>query len=379
MQIAIIGCGFVADFYLKTLLNYPNLKLVGVMDKDRERANHFSSYHKVPCYDSMEQLLEDSQVDLVVNLTNPRSHFSVSKACLEAGKHVYSEKPLAMDLVEAEKLVDLAEEKGLYISSAPCTFLGETAQTMWKALQENVAGEVRLVYAEMDDGMVHKMRYHDWKSESGIPWPYKDEFEVGCTLEHAGYCLTWLVGFFGPVKSVTAFSSCLIKDKQTDVVLDPYNTPDFSVACIQFVSGVVARLTCSIVAPVDHSLKIIGDRGILSTDDCWNFTSPVHFQRRITIRRKTFVSPWKEKYPLVKTINHQAKHKTKHGMDFCRGIAELANAIEQKRPCRLSAQFSLHVNEIVLAIQNALEKNCTYQVTSSFNHSELQKCWAVKN
>lgn len=190
MQIAIIGCGFVADFYLKTLPNYPELKLVGVMDKNSERASHFSSYHGVPYYNSIEELLEDNKVELVVNLTNPRSHFSVSKACLEAGKHVYSEKPLAMDLAEAEELVALAEEKGLYISSAPCTFLGETAQTMWKALQEKIVGEVRLVYAEMDDGMVHQMRYHDWKSESGIPWPYKDEFEVGCTLEHAGYCLT---------------------------------------------------------------------------------------------------------------------------------------------------------------------------------------------
>lgn len=378
MQIAIIGCGFVADFYLKTLPNYPELKLVGVMDKNSERASHFYSYHGVPYYNSIEELLEDRKVELVVNLTNPRSHFSVSKACLEAGKHVYSEKPLAMDLAEAEELVALAEEKGLYISSAPCTFLGETAQTMWKALQEKIVGEVRLVYAEMDDGMVHQMRYHDWKSESGIPWPYKDEFEVGCTLEHAGYCLTWLVAFFGPVQSVTAFSSCLIKDKQTDVVLDPPNTPDFSVACIQFASGVVARLTCSIVAPVDHSIKIIGDRGILSTDDCWNFRSPVNFQRRITIRRKTFVSPWKKKYPLVKIKNGQIKHKTKHGMDFCRGVAELANAIEEKRLCRLSAQFSLHVNEVVLAIQNALEKNCTYQVTSSFDQSEIQNCWSQR-
>lgn len=170
----------------------------------------------------------------------------------------------------------------------------------------------------------------------------------------------------------------MIKDKQTDVVLDPPNTPDFSVACIQFASGVVARLTSSIVAPVDHSIKIIGDRGILSTDDCWNFRSPVNFQRRITIRRKTFVSPWKKKYPLVKIPNGQIKHKTKHGMDFCRGVAELANAIEEKRLCRLSAQFSLHVNEVVLAIQNALEKSCTYQVTSSFDQSEIQNCWSQR-
>ncbi|MGL5083235.1 MAG: Gfo/Idh/MocA family protein [Microcoleaceae cyanobacterium] len=371
MRIAIIGCGFVADFYMKTLANYPELELVGVMDKDVDRASRFSTYHSVPFYGSMKELLANSTINLVLNLTNPRSHFSVSKACLEAGKHVYSEKPLAMKMSEAEELVNLAERKGLSLASAPCTLLSETAQTLWKALREDAVGQVRVVYAEMDDGMIHQMPYQKWESESGIPWPYKDEFEVGCTLEHAGYCLTWLAAFFGPAESVTAFSSCLIPDKATEVALHPSDTPDFSVACIKFASGVVARLTCSIIAPADHSVRIVGDKGILSTHDCWNFTSPVHLQRRLTIRRKTFISPWKEKYPLVKVTNRQVKHKTKHGMDFCRGVAELAASIREDRVCRLSPRFCLHVNELVLAIQNSLENGRTYTVKSSFDPLEV--------
>jgi len=371
MKIAFVGCGFVADYYINTICNYPNLELVGVMDRNAERASKFSQHYSVPTYPSLEELLNDPQVEIVVNLTNPRNHFAVSKAGLLAGKHVYSEKPLAMQFSDAEELVNLAAQNGLYISSAPCNVLSETAQTVWKALREEVVGPVRVVYAEMDDGMVHKMPYQKWQSTSGTPWPYKDEFEVGCTLEHAGYYLTWLAAFFGPAKSVTAFSTCLIPDKQTDVELTPPDTPDFSVACIQFESGVVARLTCGIVAPVDHALKIIGDKGILSTEDCWDFTSPVHFQRRITIRRKTFVSPWKEKFPLVKATRQKIKHKTRHGMDFGRGVAELATAIEEGRSCLLSPEFSLHVNEITLAIQNALEKNCTYQVKSSFDWGDI--------
>ena len=159
-------------------------------------------------------------------------------------------------------------------------------------------GTVRLVYAEMDDGMVSRMPYRAWKSASGAPWPATDEFEVGCTFEHAGYYLTWLPAFFGPAQTVTAFSSCLLPDKQTDEPLSE-NAPDFSVACIKFASGVVARLTCSIIAPHDHSLRIVGDEGILSTHDCWYYRSPVRIQRFFTIRRKTFVSPWKTRYPLV--------------------------------------------------------------------------------
>lgn len=374
MNIAIVGCGFVADYYLKTLPNHAGLKLIGVMDRDQDRAKRFSAYHAVPHYPSLEELINDSKVDIVLNLTNPKSHFQVSKACLNAGKHVYSEKPLSMELLEAQELVDLAEEKGLYIAAAPCNLLGETAQTIWKALREKVIGHVRVVYAEMDDGMVHKMPYRKWVSESGTPWPYQDEFEVGCTLEHAGYYITWLAAFFGPAQTVTAFSSCLIPDKQTDAPLN-VNSPDFSVACIQFSSGVVARLTCGIVAPHDHSLKIIGDQGILCTDDCWDYHSPVYIKKRITIRRKTFISPWGKRYPLVGKSRSKIRHQGSQQMDFCRGVEDLARAIADQKPARLSARYSLHVNEIVLAIHNALETGAPYKITSSFEPIEPMS-WA---
>ena len=318
MKIAIVGCGFVADYYLSTLSFHPQLELVGVTDKLPDRAQKFSQFHSVPAYDSLDALLADSQVDIVLNLTNPRSHFEVSKAALEAGKHVYSEKPLAMAIEDAKALVALATEQGLHISSAPCSALSETAQTVWKALRENIVGKVYLVYAEMDDGLVHKMPYQQWISTSGVSWPYQDEFEVGCTLEHAGYYVNWLTMFFGPAQSVTAFSACLVKDKVSDVVLEPADTPDFSVACIQFQSGVVARLTCSIVATHDHQLRIFGEDGVLSVHDCWNYGDPVQVQRMLRIRRKVLMNPIKQKVPLVR---QPPKFKTRGAqkMDFCRG------------------------------------------------------------
>jgi predicted dehydrogenase len=320
-------------------------------------------------------LLEDRTVEIVLNLTNPKSHFSVSKACLKAGKHVYSEKPLAIALSEAKELVELAEQQGLYISSAPCNLLGETAQTIWKAIREQKIGKVRLVYAEMDDGLLHRMPYKKWLSKSGIPWPYKDEFEVGCTLEHAGYYITWLSAFFGPAQTVTAFSSCLIPDKQTNFPLE-FNAPDFSVACIQFASGVVARLTCSIIAPHDHSLRIVGDEGILCTNDCWYYESPVYIRKSLNIGRKRLENFWKQKYPLVRKEKSTISYRASHQMDFCRGVAELAAAITEERSCRLSAQHALHVNEVVLAIQNSLEKSCTYEISSTFDPIEPMP-WAI--
>src|SRR5690349_1240897 len=100
MRIALVGCGYVADYYMGTLPNHPGLRLIGVMDRDEKRATQFAAYYSVPRYASLQQLLADDQIDLVINLTNPASHFEVTRACLEAGKHVYSEKPLAMTFAE---------------------------------------------------------------------------------------------------------------------------------------------------------------------------------------------------------------------------------------------------------------------------------------
>ena len=369
MNIAIVGCGFVADYYLSTLPAYPELKLIGVTDRDPDRAMRFAAFHGVSRFGSLDDVLNDSRVQLVLNLTNPRSHYEVTRASLEAGKHVYSEKPLAMQLDEAKALVELAESKGLQLSSAPCSLLGETAQTLWKALRERQVGTVRLVYAEMDDGMVFRMPYGKWKSASGVPWPATDEFEVGCTFEHAGYYLTWLPAFFGPAQTVTAFSACLVPDKQTDEPLRA-QAPDFSVACIRFASGVVARLTCSIIAPHDHSLRIVGDEGILSTHDCWYYRSPVRIQRFFTIRRKTFMSPWKTRYPLVGEKKRRYRYRGSQQMDFARGVAELAASIREDRPSRLSKRYSLHTNELVIAIHQARDTGVPYKTTTTFDPIE---------
>jgi predicted dehydrogenase len=370
MRIAIVGCGFVADYYVRTLAAYPDLRIAGVIDRDGERLKRFAHYHSLRAYRSFDEVLDDANVDIVLNLTNPRSHYEISRRALLAGKHVYSEKPLAMTFDEAKELVELAERGGRQISSAPCSLLGETAQTIWKALREKRVGQVRVVYAELDDGLVHKMPYKRWLSESGTPWPYQDEFEVGCTLEHAGYYLTWLAAYFGRVDSVTAFSSCLIPDKKTETTLTG-NTPDFSVACIKFASGVVARLTCSIVSPHDHTLTIVGDDGALYTKDCWYYRSPVSMRRLVTIRRKSFLMPWKARYPLVKSgLASRYKYKGSQQMDFARGVAEMSAAIKEGRTCRLSPQFSLHVLEATLAIQNSLENSTIYQMTSTFDPIE---------
>ena len=360
MRIGIVGCGYVADMYLALLKNHSILELGGITDRDGERARRVAATHKARVYDSTQALLDDPEVKIVVNLTNPREHAGVSRLALEAGKHVYSEKPLATDWDEAVALVELAESKGLQVVSAPCTVLGEAAQTAWKAVRDGAIGKPLLAYAELDDGMVHRENLKAWLSASGNPWPAKDEFEVGCTLEHAGYYVTWLVAMFGPVTSVTSFGSCQILDKGINVPLDPPTTPDFTVGCLQFASGFVARLTCSIVAPHDHTLRIFGEDGTLAVKECWDFGSPVTLakrnrwtfraEKRPTLAKLVGLGP--RRFPLVRRPSFQSDLPGGTRIDFARGVAELAESIEQGRPCRISTRYSLHINEIVLTLQD---------------------------
>jgi predicted dehydrogenase len=360
LKFAIVGCGYVADFYLATLANHPELQLAGVYDHNAERLKQFAQFHGIRSFPSLDTILSDPAIPLVANLTNPRSHFEVSSSCLAAGKHVYSEKPLATEWPRAVELVELAESKGLRIVSAPCTVLGEAAQTLWKRVREGAIGPVRLAYAELDDGLLHKEPIRTWRSASGNPWPYQDELEIGCTLEHAGYFVTWLCAMFGPATQVVAHASQQLPDKLPGESLSPSDTPDFSCGLIQFASGTVARITCSIIAPHDHSLRLFGEKGTLSIQECWNMGSPIHldswtkwsFRARKHPRLARLAGLGPKRIPLVRKPEFKVTVPGANQIDFCRGIDELARSIRESRACRISPRFSLHANEIVLTLHD---------------------------
>jgi predicted dehydrogenase len=388
--VAIVGCGNIAAFYFSTFAKHPILAVKGVTDKDPARAQKYSAYYSVPMYESLDALLDDPQVELVINVTNPRSHYAVSKRCLEAGKHVYSEKPMAMSFADASELVTLARQRGLSIASAPSRILAETAQTLWRALRENVVGRVHAVYAEMDGGLIYRSKYKEWMNELGMPWPYEDEFEVGCTIEHAGYQVSWLSAYFGPVDTVTSFATTQYTDVQRTEKLATL-PPDLTVACLTFKSGVVARLTTSWLARSDHSLRFFGDTGVLSTRDVWEPKSPVRVTRDWPLRigPKTILLPRTTSYPfaeppktqvapaqrvgppksLGRTLRAKFRHLRKR-VDFCLGPAEVAASLREQRPCRLSPEYCLHNTEVVLAINNAATAPQPHKVCTTFGAME---------
>lgn len=359
--IGIVGTGFVADLYMRSLQTFPDIAIAAVYDRDADRLAAFCAHWKVtPALDLEALVAAVPKPGLILNLTNPASHFNVSSACLNAGHHVWSEKPLATELEDAQWLVRLAAERGLQIASAPCSVLSETAQIACKAVRDGTIERPRLVYAELDDDFITQAPYKDWISESGAPWPHDDEFRVGCTLEHAGYYLTWLMAMFGGVRTVAASSATLVGD--THDTADP--APDFSTAVLHFHSGVVARLTCSIIARHDHQMRIFGDNGVLEIGEAWNNAAPVRLRRRFRVRRRLVNSPVTKRLKLRQPTHPKIGRWGAASMNFALGPAEMLDAIAEGRPARLAAEFALHLTEVTLAIQNAGETGAPVAVQS---------------
>ena len=398
MRIAFVGCGYVFDIYMRTLWAHPELEICGVFDLNRQRSGVVGRHYGFYVYETYEALLADSQVEVVVNLTSIRSHRDVIEAALEAGKHVYSEKPLTTNFEDTRTLLLLAEKRGLVFTGAPCNLYCDAISTVWKALLDGAIGKPVLVYAELDDNPAHLMHLETVQSPTGAPFPYAEEFQEGCTVEHIGYHLIWICAMFGPVVSVTGFSKHLIGHK-TSTPLTPADTPDFSVGCLEFSNGLVARITCSWVAPRNHQFQVIGEEGELSADNIFHDQSPVRLERfsRVSLSaRKSYTLRTQpltgrlfgiggQRLPLVRRwkshaveaergVGRSLKHKLIswlrrreiYAQDKLLGIAEMVRAIQEGRSQPVPPDFLLHLNELALLIQNAGPEGVATKPKSSF-------------
>ena len=398
MRIAFIGCGHVFDYYMSTMWAHPELEICGVFDINESRTNIVGKHYDLHVYQNIETLLNDSRVQIVINLTNIGAHYEITKQALEADKHVYSEKPLTTEVQYTKELFSIAKSRRLVFSGAPCNIFSDSVNTMWKAIIDGAIGKPALVYAELDDSPLHVYDNENSQGPTGAPWPYVEELEQGCTFEHIGYHLVWICAIFGPVTSVTAFSKLLIENK-TDTPLSPSDTPDYSVGCLNFANGVTVRITCSIVAPRDHRMRIIGNEGEILADSYSHYQAPVFLERYSkvslnarkarTLRNQPWLGSlfgvggnkvklirnWKSKAIESAQGNHHSikqkfiswlRRRETHSQDKMLGIAEMAKSIKQNKPQFLSPDFLMHINEITLIVQRAGSKGTTRVPTTTF-------------
>jgi predicted dehydrogenase len=331
--VAFAGCGHVADAYVRQLRGHPGLKLLGVASRSADRARQFAAAHDLHAYASVEEMLADPRVDLVVNLTLHTVHARVTAQCLRAGKHVYSEKPLAMDRAAARRLVALARRRGLRLGCAPSTFLGETHQTAARLVRRGRIGPVRVIYAEVNHGRIE--RYHP------APEPF---FAVGPMWDVGVYPITAITAVFGPVASVRAWGGVVLPRREAKGGRAfRITSPDFIVAWLELASGPVVRLTANFYVDRDRSkgggsVELHGDHGRIWIGDFQLFDAPVE------------QSTGREPYVRVAPVRPPFA-----GVDFGRGVCEMVDAIRAGRPHRATGEQAAHVVEVVAAIGRSLD------------------------
>lgn len=324
--IGIVGTGNIAGGYARDIVTHPEINLVAATDLDPARLQVFAQEHRCRAYATVDDLLGDPAVDIVVNLTVHHAHYEVTRRALEAGRHVYSEKPLALRSGEARELVDLAVSRRLRLGCSPSTILGEAQQTAAAWIRDDRLGLVRAIYADVSWG-----RIETWHP---APAPF---YDVGAMVDVAVYPLTLATAMIGPARTVRAWGWELLPDRVTlDGTRFRIGSPDFIVATVELEGGAVLRLTASFYvgrpAKEHGAMEFHGDAGSLALGSFQEFHATVEVGRYGgTYAPIPYVRP-----PFV-------------GTAWARGLADMASAIDEDRPHRAGAEQAAHVVDILEA------------------------------
>ncbi|WP_367848265.1 Gfo/Idh/MocA family protein [Rhodoferax sp. WC2427] len=329
--IGIIGCGNISAAYLQGATNFPILDIRGVADLHAPAAQARATEFGVPCR-TVEALLADPAIDIIVNLTIPAAHVEVGLQVLHAGKHVYSEKPLGTTTAQARSLLALADARGLRVGCAPDTFLGGAQQTCRKlvdagAIGQPVAGTAFFLCPGHERWHPNPAFYY---AQGGGPM-----------LDMGPYYITALVNLVGPVARVSG--STLRARSQRRITSEPLNGSLIEVevathvaGTLEFASGAVVSMATSFDVPRHrHSpIELYGTEASLLVPD------PNHFGGQIELARPG------EDWQALPT-----EHGWADGTLRSIGVADMAHAIRADRPHRASGALALHVLEVMEAFQ----------------------------
>lgn len=331
--VGIIGTGNISDAYLKAAANFPAIKIIACADINASAAQAKADLYGIEAA-SVDALLADARIGIVLNLTTPQHHVAVGLQALAAGKHVYSEKPLAVTLEQAAALVARGRETGLRVGCAPDTFLGGAHQTARQVVDSGAIGEVVAGTAHM---MLHG-------HESWHPNPdFYYQKGGGPMLDMGPYYLTCLVNMLGPVRAVVgsakaSFDTRTIGSGPRQGQEVRVEVPTHISGLLEFASGASVAITTSFdVWAHRHShIELYGRTGSMVVSD------PNQFGGEIMVTAGAGI--W---------TAAEARHPYGDGNYRILGLADMAHAILGNRPHRASLELSLHVLEIIEAIDRA--------------------------
>ncbi len=325
-NIGLVGCGTISRAYVKGLKPYSHVRIAAVADIVPEAANMLAQEIGCPACE-VSELMGSGDVDIVLNLTIPIAHAEIDLLAIQAGKHVYSEKPLALDRAEGTAVIEAAKQCGVRVGCAPDTFLGGGGQTSRKLIDEGLIGEPVAASAFMTS------RGHE-------SWHPSPEFYYrkggGPMLDMGPYYVTALVNLLGPVSQVsgmtrTSFAERTITSEPLAGKVIRPEVPTHYAGTLKFASGAIGTMiqTFDVCGSKLPRIEIYGEEGTLSVPDPNTFLGPVlHLERGSR--------HWNE-IPLT------------HSDTVLRGVglAEMADAIAKGREHRVSGELAYHVLEVM--------------------------------
>ena len=348
VKIGIIGCGNISAKYLRSAQVFGILEATACADIDPARAEMRASEFDVPKACSVKELLADPDIRIVVNLTPPQTHTEISLAAIEAGKHVFSEKPLAVTREDGLKILAAAERKGVRVGCAPGTFLGGGLQTCRKLIDDGAIGHPVACTAFM---MSHG--HESWHPDPA----YYYKIGAGPMFDMGPYYLTALTTLLGPVKRVTGSAGIQIPGRT--ITSQPkygekivVETPDHVAGTIEFASGAIGTIITTFATW--HSqlprIEIYGTEGTLSVPDPNTLGGPVRL-----------CPAGKREWTDVPLSHGHVDGRNMWGI----GVADMAHAITSGRAHRASGEQAYHVLEMMQGFLEASRSGALYALASS--------------
>lgn len=357
VRVGVVGCGSISDIYLSNMIHrFACLEVLGCTARHLEKAEKKAARYGIRAY-TYEEMLQDERIEMIVVLTPaPTHHFLIEKALL-AGKHVFTEKTLTVELEDAKKLLELAEEKRLYLGCAPDTFLGAALQTAKAAVDGGLIGEVTSFQLSANRNLDILASIFDFLRMPG----------GGICYDYGVYYLTALVSLLGPVKQVSA----LVKNpKEKRVNIFPespeygqeYHYPNESQvsAVLELESGVSGcfSLNGDSIREDLAMFVIYGTKGVLKLAD------PNQFGGDVLLVPDERQKPAREAERVLAPCNPYVENS--RGV----GPAEMAQAIRSGRPARAGMELAYHVLDVISKMMASSESGRFEEVPSTCRRPE---------
>ena len=349
MKVGVMGCGVISRAYVENASAFDSYELVACADLDRAQAEALAKASGLAVA-GVDELIGDPSIDVILNLTPPLAHAAITSRSLAAGKHVYTEKPLATDDAEAEALAREADRLGLRIGCAPDIFLGSAYQAGRAAIDDGAIGETLSVSAAMLVG-----GQETWHPNPDIF--YTDG--AGPLFDMGPYYLTAIVALLGPIARVAGFASTPTHERTIEIgprLGERFvaTTPTHTTAAMQLVSGVTANLVASFEARGQYicDIAIHGSEGVLLLPDPNAFGGPVRLKRGR--------GGW-EDVPYVSRGGADAR-----GI----GLHDMVEAIAAGQPHRAAGQLGAHVVEVARGILLAAAEGRVVEIASRAGQPE---------